>query len=271
MNALDQKFDLHFSTGDSYTSPNITPSFINKNFHNISFFLSTLWGPVICLGFSALLNKCDDVTWAYNSARVGRNFEAIGCRFSINGLNHLKNMTEPCIFVGNHMSTLETFLLPTIIRPHMPVTFVVKKSLYDLPLFGSILKSRDAIVVARKSPRQDLQNMLDEGKKRLDKGMSVVIFPQSTRSTTFNPAKFNSIGVKLAKYANRPIIPLALKTDTWAQGKFIKDFGVVHREKTIHFTFGAPIHVEGHGKVEHNNICNFIKEHVQLWINDETI
>ncbi len=262
-------FDLQFYTGDNYNSPPKELGIFDKLFPNTCFYMRAIFGPVLSLCFAARMGTADDATWALNSARIGRTLEASGCRFSITGMDAFKKVGGPCIVVGNHMSTLETFVLPSIIRPHMPITFVVKQSLNTMPFFGKVLETRDAISVGRTNPRKDLQLVLDEGKDRLDKGMCVVIFPQSTRSNVFNPAKFNSIGIKLAKHAKKPIIPLALKTDTWGQGKLMKDFGPVHREKTIHMAFGDPIHIEGHGKEEHAQICKFITDKLELWNKEE--
>ncbi len=267
-NTPAQHFDQHFCTGDTYETKPRELGVIGKFFPNFYFYLAAFFGPVQSLCIAAQMDKCNDFAWAFNSARMGRIFENAGCNFSISGMSHLINIQEPCIIVGNHMSTLETFILPGVIRPHMPVTFVVKKDLAELPFFGKVLESRDVIVVGRESPRQDLQNMLEEGQNRLKNGMSIVIFPQSTRSVIFNPAKFNSIGVKLAKKSQKPIIPLALKTDAWAQGKLVKDFGPINREKTIHMAFGAPIYVQDQGKAEHTQICEFIQEKLALWSKD---
>ncbi len=265
MSVPAQHFDQHFCTGDIYETKPKELGLFSKFFPNIYFYLAALLGPVQTLCVAAQFNKCTDVAWAFNSARMGRIFENAGCKFSISGINHLRDMNESCIIVGNHMSTLETFILPSIIRPYMPVTFVVKQALAELPFFGKVLESRDVIVVGRTNPRQDLQNMLTEGQKRLESGVSLVIFPQSTRSTVFNPAKFNSIGAKLARKTQKPIIPLALKTDAWPQGKFIKDFGPLDREKTIHMAFGPPIYVQDQGKIEHNQVCEFIQEKLESW------
>ncbi len=265
MNTTVQYFDQQFYGHNTYRTQEKCLNFFDNNFTNASFYARAICGPIFSLCFAAHIGKADDATWTLNSARIGRTLEAVGCNISITGLHYLANMDEPFIVVGNHMSTLETFVLPSIIRPHTPVTFVVKQSLTTMPLFGKVLESRDTIAVGRTNPRQDLQFMLDEGKKRLDNGMSVVIFPQNTRSVEFNPAKFNSIGVKLAKFANRPIIPLALKSDAWAQGSIMKDFGKVYKDKPIRFAFGAPMYINDHGKVEHAKICQFITDHLEQW------
>ncbi len=269
MNNAPNNFDPQFYTGDTYNSPVRDISIMDKFLPNTCFYLRAIFGPMLSLCLAAQLKKADDHAWALNSARIARTLEASGCKFSITGMDALKNMNEPCVIVANHMSTLETFVLPSLIRPHMPVTFVIKKSLTTTPLFGKVLESRDAIAVGRTNPRQDFQLVIDEGKKRLENGMSVVIFPQSTRSVVFNPAKFNSIGIKLAKHAKKPIIPLALKTDAWGQGKLMKDFGPVQKEKTIHLAFGEPMHIEGNGKEEHAQICQFISHKLELWAKEE--
>ncbi len=265
-----KQFDQHFCTGDTYISPHKELGFLDKIFPNFCFYTRAYLGPMLSLCLAAQLKRADDYAWALNSNRISRVLEASGCKFSVSGMDFLKNVGESCIIVGNHMSTLETFVLPGLIRPHMPVTFVIKKSLTTTPLFGKVLESRDAIAVTRTNPRADLQMILDEGKNRLDKGMSVAIFPQSTRSTRFNPSKFNSIGIKLAKHAKKPIIPLALKTDAWGQGKILKDFGPIYKEKTIHLAFGEPMQIEGHGKEEHAQICKFISDKLELWSKQDT-
>ena len=43
----------------------------------------------------------------------------------------------PVVFIGNHMSTLETMVLPGLIAPHREVTFVVKESLVKPSAFRS--------------------------------------------------------------------------------------------------------------------------------------
>ena len=95
---------------------------------------------------------------------------------------------------------------------------MVKESLLKYPFFGPVLGSREPIVVGRSNPREDLVAVLEGGEARLKQGRSVIVFPQSTRSSVFDPAHFNTIGVKLAKRAGVPVIPVALKTDAWGNG-----------------------------------------------------
>jgi 1-acyl-sn-glycerol-3-phosphate acyltransferase len=163
------------------------------------------------------------------------------------------------------MSTLETFVLPAIIHPIKKITFVVKKDLMEYPIFKHIMLSRDPIAVSRENPREDLKMVLDEGIKRLRSGLSIVVFPQTTRSNTLDPSQFNTIGIKLALKADVPIIPIALKTDAWGTGKIIKDFGKINPEKKVYFSFGEPLRIKGRGVEEHKRIIQFISTKLKEW------
>ena len=101
----------------------------------------------------------------------------------------------------------------------------------------------------------------------IEDGYSTLVFPQKTRTVNFSPDEFNSVGVKLAKKANVPLVPIALKTDFWKNGKIIKDFGNIDRSKKIFFRFGEPIHVTGNGKEDHEKIVQFIVAQLAEWEN----
>ena len=270
VNRLDTTldFDPQFTRADSYHSPcaqsgrHVGP--FSRLFPSLTFYLR-LSVPVAHLCGTALWGDCHDGVWVLDSARVARALEASGCPLHVEGMEHITASDKPCVFVANHMSTLETFVLPSIIRPRRPVTFVVKDSLMRIPGFAQALGRRNPVVVGRKNPREDLQTVLTEGVERLRGGVSVIVFPQSTRTTVFNPAKFNTIGIKLAKRAGVPVVPLALLTDAWAQGKHIKDFGPIRHGQAIHFHFHPPMDIHDQGKEEHRYICEFIEQKLKEW------
>ena len=206
-----------------------------------------------------------DADWNRNSIDTLYALERVGATFEIDGIDNFRTLDGPCVFIGNHMSTLETFVLPTLIVPFKKVTFVVKQSLVDYPVFKHIMRARDPITVGRTNPREDLKAVLEGGAERLNKGTSLVIFPQTTRSAEFDPEHFNSIGVKLAKRAGVPVVPIALLTDAWGNGKYLKDFGKIDPSKKIHFSFGEPMTIQGRGDEEHQKIIEFITGKLKEW------
>ena len=254
----------HMLRGTEYHSPAREASVFSSCFPSLSAYSGMLF-VALKLYVQARLGRCSDLAWMRASEGIFRHLERVSCRIHIEGLEHIGATREACIFVGNHMSTLDAFGLPAIIRPFRPVTPVVKRSLTTMPLFAPIMNSRDPIAVDRENPRADFTTVMEGGLERLNRGISIIVFPQSTRSLTFDPRKFNSIGVKLAKHAGVPIIPMALKTDAWGQGGAVKDLGPIRPEKTVHIRFGAPIHVRGQGKEEQARICDFIQGSLEEW------
>lgn len=208
-------------------------------------------------------------TWAESSFDVLRALENIGTSITITGLAALRKFEGPAVFIANHMSTLETLVLPCIIQPVKPTTFVVKQSLVDMPVFGPIMRSRDPILVGRTNPREDLKAVLEGGTKKLGAGQSIIIFPQSTRSFTFNPEEFNTLGIKLALKANVPVVPIALKTDAWGIGKIAKEFGPIDPGKKVHFAIGEPLTIRNRGAEEHQEIIDFIRRKLDQWQKEE--
>lgn len=207
----------------------------------------------------------DTRAWSDSSFYIFRFIEKAGGVFRITGMENICRDPGPVVFIGNHMSTLETMILPGIIAPHREVTFVVKESLVKHPLFGHVMRSRDPIVVGRTDARKDFEIVMEKGLELLSRGISVIIFPQSTRSTVFNPGEFNSLGVKLAKKAGVNVVPIALKTDFWGQGKIIRELGPLDSSKIIHFRFGESFPVTGTGKAENQKIIDFIEESLREW------
>lgn len=258
---------LIFTANDSYLTPaNTRVSFWAKLFPGITiyFYLKTI-DIVIKASNLARRGHFSNLDWAQSSAGIVKNLERVGIKLSFTGKKHFLSIDGPVIFIGNHMSVLETFVLPVLIAPFKPVTFVVKRSLVDYPIFKHIMRSRDPIVVGRENPRQDFTTVITEGEKRLGAGISVVVFPQSTRMVEFDPKRFNTIGIKLAKRTGVPIIPMAIKSDAWGNGRLLKDFGVIDAGKRVHIDFGPPILIEGRGNESHAKVVNFIEARFESW------
>lgn len=209
--------------------------------------------------------RYDGETWIDYSLRVVRAVEACGGSVTVEGLEHVDSLTGPAVYCANHMSTLETFALPCMLRPRGLLTFVVKQSLIDYPVFGKVLQACEPIAVGRKNPREDLATVMTEGAERLSRGFSIVIFPQTTRTDVFDPSKFNTIGAKLAARAKVPLVPLALRTSMWGAGKTLKDFGPIDPDKPVNFLFGAPIPPEGKGDAAHKATVEFITAAFRKW------
>ncbi len=248
-----------------YVSPPARIGLLTRLFPSCIFYPGFM-GVVYRAAAKAKSGNYDYDEWGRDSLEVLRLLEAAGLQFEVTGLAHLEQLDGPCVFVSNHMSIMETLILPVIILPYAKVTFVVKDSLLTYPVFKHIMISRNPVAVTRTNPRQDLKTVLGEGVDRLTNGISVIVFPQTTRSTGFDPRQFGSIGAKLAKKADVPIVPVALKTDAWQNGRFIsKDVSRLRPEIPVRVAFGKPLPVAGKGNEEHEQVVDFIQEKLGQW------
>lgn len=255
---------LGLSVDSVYRTPRRDLSPIARIVPTLSFYTRFI-GIVVRASNLAKRRTYDGVAWAASSLEVLRLLEDIGVCIRISGLENIRKIDGPCVIIGNHMSMMETLLLPAMVQPLKPVTFVIKESLLSYPVFKHVMQSRDPVAVSRTNPRQDLKTVLEEGERRLQRGISIIVFPQTTRSNTFDPEQMSSIGVKLAKKARVPIVPLALKTDSWKNGKYLKDFGVIDVSDEVCFAFGEPFSVVGKGTAEQQAINEFIIEKLGEW------
>ena len=254
-----------FYQGAEYRTPRQQIGPLARLLPTLSFYMRVI--AIVCrASWAAKRGSYDSVDWFGSSAATVRALERTGCRLEITGLEHLRGIDRPCIFIGNHMSTLETFVLPSLIMPQgFDLTYVIKRSLVDYPVFGDVVKTRDPVVVDRINPRDDLKVVMEEGARRLEQGRSLVIFPQHTRTVDFDPKQFNSIGIKLAQRTGTVVVPVALLTWAWSSGKRLKDFGPIFPSRTIHFAFGEPMEVSGKGQEEQQRIVDFIQDHLRRW------
>ena len=210
--------------------------------------------------------RLDKERQIYYSNKNFRLVEKCGGRIHLRGLENLRDVSgEPVVLIGNHMSLLETALFHAVAREYLDFTFVIKQSLLTVPFFRDIMRSLGAIPVGRENPRDDLRAVLGDGKKVLESGRSIIIFPQSTRSETFDAAKFNSIGIKLAKSAGVRVLPFALKTDFLGNGKYLRDMGPVRPKRGVYFEFAPARAVEGNGQALQQEIIGFVQSRLASW------
>ncbi len=99
--------------------------------------------------------------------------------------------TEPCLFLGNHMSYLDIPLLFTL----MPAVFVAKKEVQDWPLFGRCATAAGTIFVDRgsMSSKRDVAKLIRSG--IVDDKKSIVVFPEGTSSIHGKPWKRGAVGI----------------------------------------------------------------------------
>ena len=205
--------------------------------------------------------------WAELSFEVLRNAEKAGARVEAEGFRALDALQGgPAVIVCNHVSAMETYLLPSMLCAWNDVAYILKRSLLNYPVVGRCIRAIDPIPVSRKSPVSDLRAVLEFGTKALRNGRFAVIFPQGSRHRLFDPATFHSLGAKLALHAGVPVVPIAAATDFLRIGKWQRDlFATLHPESPIRFACGDPIPPEcGERELQKRSIA-FISGALARW------
>ena len=62
-----------------------------------------------------------------------------------------------------------------------------------------------------------------------------------------------------------PIVPVALDTQAWANGKRLKDLGSIDPSRRVRIAFGEALPVARRGAEEHQQVVEFIQEHLAGW------
>ena len=205
--------------------------------------------------------------WAICCFKTVQKSEKFGIKVTADGWKNRKDYKGPVVYLSNHMSTLETIMLPPVLLTYGPFNVFVKASLSRLPALKRAAAHMGLIPLGRKSPREDLMQVFNEGVARIKEGRSILIFPQGSRERVFSRKLYSSIGAKLAEKAGVPVMPIAVKTDcepTRPGGKgWFKDFGTVDPTKEIRLRCGPPI--TGTAKEMHQKVFDWIKAQLEEW------
>lgn len=232
--------------------------------------LSFTWGPLNVFPRCAIyeaLGILDTEKWAHFCFLTVQKAERFGMSVTMDGWENRANYKGPVVYVANHMSTLETILLPPILLTYSPFNVVVKASLSHLPCLEKAAAHMGLVPIGRKSPREDLMTIFREGCRLIGEGHSFLIFPQGSREKVFARKGYSSIAAKLAEKAGVPVMPIAVKTDcepTRPDGKgWFKDFGTVDPSKDIRVSCGPAL--TGSAREMQTASFDWIKAKLDAW------
>ena len=112
----------------------------------------------------------------------------------------------PYVVVANHQSMLDILLLSRLPRE---MKWMAKESLFRVPWVGWMFVLAGDIPV-RRGNAESASEALRKARAYLDRGMSVMIFPEGTRSRTGALQPFKSGAFRLALEAGVPVLPVAV-------------------------------------------------------------
>lgn len=131
---------------------------------------------------------------------------ANGVKVRVYGIENIKGK-GPYIFMSNHQGSYDIFAL----LGYLPFQFkwLAKKELFSIPFFGWTMIAAGYISIDREGSRKTVEAM-NKAACQIREGMSVVIFPEGSRSLNGNVQSFKKGGFTLALRSKVPIVPIAI-------------------------------------------------------------
>ena len=125
---------------------------------------------------------------------------------TVEGLEHLIP-GQTYVFAANHRSQFDIFVL----MASLPGEFgwVAKKSLFQIPIFGQALTSLGNISIDRSSLKDAIKS-LNQAATLVQRGRSLIVFPEGTRATTRELLPFKKGVFIMALKAGQPVVPISI-------------------------------------------------------------
>ncbi len=126
------------------------------------------------------------------------------------GIRQKENITpnQSYVVVSNHQSLFDIFVLVGWLG--IDLRWVAKASLKKVPMFGIASVKMDHIFIDRSDPQAAVKT-LENAKRNIINGTSVMFFPEGTRSKTGALKDFKKGAFKMALDLGIPILPITLR------------------------------------------------------------
>jgi 1-acyl-sn-glycerol-3-phosphate acyltransferase len=168
------------------------------------------------------------------------------------------------VLASNHQSLFDT----PIVFAYLPLSFRIlyKKSLNRIPFLGWHLFLSGHVGVERENPTR-ARASLDHAAERIRRGMSVVVFPEGTRSYDGVMRPFRKGSFRLALKAGTPIVPLSIS----GSYRVMKRGKVTVYPGKVTLRIGEPIAVEGLTEEDAPTLSDRVREVVQRNLTTEPL
>jgi len=110
------------------------------------------------------------------------------------------------VFVANHSSYTDVFL---VVRLPWEMKWLSKKSIFSIPLLGWQLRIAGDVPIVR-GDRESAREAMEKMRRILESGVSVILFPEGTRSPDGRLGEFRDGAFRLAIEAGVDVVPLAI-------------------------------------------------------------
>ncbi|MCS7316567.1 MAG: lysophospholipid acyltransferase family protein [Bryobacterales bacterium] len=177
-----------------------------------------------------------------------------GVRVRVEGLENI-SPEGAYVFASNHLSLMDT----PLVLANIPVQFrfLAKRSLYRVPFIGSHLRRAGHIPVERQDPRAALRTLGEAARIVRQRGVSVLVFPEGSRSR--GPlGEFKPGAAYIAIKAGVPLVPLAIR----GTAEILPAGSLTVRPGEARLRVGRPIPTTGFGVHDHTRLTGLLRERI---------
>jgi 1-acyl-sn-glycerol-3-phosphate acyltransferase len=159
----------------------------------------------------------------------------------------------PFVLIVNHQSLADLIVMCFL---HHPAKYLGKESLFRIPVFGWALRIAGEVPV-RRGDRDSGSRALAELARWLERGVSVCVFPEGTRSKDGRLGSFRLGAFNLAIDKQRPIVPIVL---TGAYNLLPRDSFILERHADVRVRVLAPVPTTGLGRDDVQALADRVHE-----------
>ena len=161
----------------------------------------------------------------FAAGMLGKLSKVIGLELEIRIPDEVKQ-AGPVVYVCNHQNSYDIFTLSAAVQKG--TVSVGKKSLKWIPFFGQMYWLTGNILIDRKNSNKAMNTIALTASKIKEKGLSVWLFPEGTRSYGRGLLPFKTGAFRTAMQANVPVVPVCasnthdvIKLNRWNNGKMV--------------------------------------------------
>jgi len=175
-------------------------------------------------------------------------------KYEIKGKENIPD--EASLVISNHQSTWETMSFQHFLPNQL---WVMKKELFRIPIFGWGLALMSPIAIDRSAGKKAIDQIVEQGEKKLTQGRWVVVFPEGTRISPGIESKYKMGAFIFASRITHPVVPIAHNAgEFWPKHSFVKYPG------TITVSIGESFNASQMEASE-------VKDKVETWIRQELL
>ncbi|HEX7501162.1 MAG TPA: lysophospholipid acyltransferase family protein [Polyangia bacterium] len=166
---------------------------------------------------------------------------------------------QPYVFMANHASSLDIWAVFVAIPRR--IRLIAKKQLARIPLFGWAMWAGRFIFIDRQNGVAARRSIEVAG-KRIHDGVSVLLFPEGTRTRDGTLGPFKKGGFHLAIKAGVPIVPVALR----GTRELMPAGSLLLRSGTMTVIIGEPIATQGLSDEERATLSDRVRSAVEAML-----